>query len=386
MISLAYNQVIRLFPNGGGGYKVASTLIGTHAGLISGAALIIDYMMTIAISIASGTDALFSLLPYSFQRYKLAVEAIALLSLMIMNLRGAKESIKILMPIFLGFFISHIAIIAAGIMTRSNDFPFLLQNTIHQTKEAYLSMGLFAVIALFLRAYSLGAGTYTGIEAVSNNVQILAEPRVRTGRWTMFYMALSLSLTAGGIILIYLLWNAQAVPGQTLNAVVFSKILGNLPFADLALIGLLLFEAGLLLVAANTGFLGGPAVLANMSIDSWVPRRFSFLSSRLVTQNGIVFFGIAALVILLWSRGDVSFLVILYSINVFITFSTSLLGLVIYWWKHRYETKSWVAQLIFSFIALIVCVGILLTTLIEKFELGGWITVAITGLQYFCAY
>lgn len=377
LISLAYNQVIRLFPNGGGGYKVATQLLGSYAGLISGAALIIDYMMTIAISIASGTDALFSLLPYSFQRYKLAVEAIVLLSMMIMNLRGAKESITVLMPIFLGFFISHLLIIVAGITLHGNELPSLLSNTVFQTHSAIQSLGWVAVAALFLRAYSLGAGTYTGIEAVSNNVHILAEPRVKTGRWTMFYMALSLSITAGGIIMLYLLWDARAVPGQTLNAVVFSKILIHSPLSHIGLLLLLLFEAGLLVVAANTGFLGGPAVLANMSIDSWVPRRFSFLSSRLVTQNGIVFFGIAALIILLWSNGDVSFLVVLYSMNVFLTFSTSLLGLVIYWWNHR-ETKHWRWQLFFSLIALIVCVSILITTLIEKFELGGWITVATT--------
>src|SRR3972149_11852020 len=105
LISLAYNQVIRLFPNGGGGYKVASQLLGPYAGLVSGAALIIDYILTIAISIAAGTDAIFSFLPLSFLPYKMAVEILVLIFLGILNLRGAKESIKTLMLIFLGFFI-----------------------------------------------------------------------------------------------------------------------------------------------------------------------------------------------------------------------------------------------------------------------------------------
>ena len=128
-------------------------------------------------------------------------------------------------------------------------------------------VGVFAA-SLFLRAYSLGGGTYTGIEAVSNNVQSLAEPRVRTGKWTMFYMAVSLSFTAGGIILLYLLWDAQPVEGQTLNAVAFRAILDSAihdnASVNVAVVVVLLLEGGLLFVAANTGFLGGPAVLANM--------------------------------------------------------------------------------------------------------------------------
>src|SRR3990167_297111 len=151
----------------------------------------------------------------------------------------------------------------------------------------------------------------------------------------MLYMAISLSFVAGGIIFLYLLWHVTAVPGQTLNAVVFKAILSGWPYQHTALLTLLLFEAGLLFVAANTGFLGGPAVLANMSIDSWVPRRFSTLSSRLVTQNGIIFFGFAALIILLATDGHVDFLVVLYSMNVFLTFSMSFLGLSVYFKRHR---------------------------------------------------
>lgn len=379
LISLAYNQVIKLFPNGGGGYKVATHLLGPYAGLISGAALIIDYIMTITISVASGTDAIFSLFQPTNQQYKVAVEAAILLLMVYFNLRGAKESIKILMPIFLGFFITHLLIILAGIFSHGSQLPSLLHQTINDTQRDIQSLGWIVVIGLFLRAYSLGAGTYTGIEAVSNNINILAEPRVRTGKWTMFYMALSLSVTAGGIILLYLLWHVQYIPGQTLNASVFFKILSNWPYAHVGLLILMLFEAGILLVAANTGFLGGPAVLANMSIDNWAPRRFGSLSSRLVTQNGILFFGLSALVILLWSDGQVSFLVILYSMNVFLTFSISLLGITTYWWRNRRKNHNWLWQMLFSLIAFIVCVGILITTLIEKIEIGGWITIMITS-------
>jgi len=211
---------------------------------------------------------------------------------------------------------------------------------------------------LFLRAYSLGGGTYTGIEAVSNNVQSLAEPRVATGKWTMFYMAVSLSFTAGGIILLYLLWSVTPVEGQTLNAVTFRAIIENVgwqaPVFENALLWIVLaLEGSLLFVAANTGFLGGPAVLANMAADSWVPHMYRYLSTRLVTQNGILLMGITSLGILLVTGGRVALLVVLYSINVFLTFSMSLVGLVIYWWQHRQDAR-WRHRLLLSVGGLIV--------------------------------
>lgn len=380
IISLAYNQVIELFPSGGGGYKVATSLLGKHAGLVSGAALIVDYVLTIAISTASGMDALFSLLPIKILDYKLAAEVTLIIVLITLNLRGMKESIKMLLPIFIGFVIMHFSLIVYGVISHKHGLPAVIASTITESQQLTASMGVLFVISLLLRAYSLGSGTYTGIEAVSNNVNRLAEPRVRTGKWTMFYMALSLSFTAGGFILLYLLWDAQHVVGQTLNAVVFHKILGDSPTGYFFLIVTLALEAGLLFVGANTGFLAGPSVLANMAVDNWVPNRFRHLSNRLVTQNGVILFGIAALAILLFSGGRVAWLVILYSMNVFLTFSMSILGLCVYWYRHRQEaSKNWRWRLAFSVFALVITSSILMITLLSKFGAGGWVTVAITG-------
>jgi amino acid transporter len=384
IISLAYNQVIELFPTGGGGYRVATSLIGPRAGLVSGAALIVDYVLTIAISVASGVDALFSLLPASVGVFKLGTELLLVAVLLVLNLRGMKESITILLPIFLGFFITHVILITYGVFGHSQGLALVVPDAIEDTRKLAHDIGWVAALSLFLRAYSLGGGTYTGIEAVSNNVQTLREPRVRTGKLTMFYMAASLAFTAGGIILLYLLWQAQPVEGQTLNAVVFGKIIdgfgmsGALSHATLLLV--LVTEAGLLFVAANTGFLGGPQVLSNMAADSWLPHQFRHLSTRLVTQNGIVIMGLAALVIVLWSRGSVDLLVVLYSINVFLTFTLSLLGLCIYWWRARGKDWRWLHRLAFSGLGLAVTSGILGVTLIEKFGEGGWVTVLITSL------
>jgi amino acid transporter len=384
IIAIAYNQVIELFPSGGGGYKVASSLLGARAGLVSGSALIVDYVLTVAISVASGVDALFSLLPPALQTLKLTLEIGLTLLLLYLNLRGMRESIRALLPIFVGFVVTHTILIFYGVAAHAERIPAMIPQTWAETQSMSGQIGWVAVAALLLRAYSLGGGTYTGIEAVSNNVQSLAEPRVKTGKWTMFYMAVSLAFTAGGIIVLYLLWDARHVEGQTLNAVTFDAIIGSFGWGSAALnqsalIVVLAFEAGLLLVAANTGFLGGPAVLANMAVDSWMPHQFRNLSSRLVTQNGLILMAGAAIIVLLITRGAVSVLVVLYSINVFLTFTLSLAGLVRYWWTHR-ERGRWRARLALSLLGFAVCGSILVITTVEKFGEGGWITLIITSI------
>lgn len=384
IIALAYNQVIELFPSGGGGYKVATQLLGPRAGLVSGAALLVDYVLTIAISIAAGVDALFSLLSPAAQPYKLMTEIALGVVLMALNLRGMKESIRVLLPIFLGFVLTHAFLIVYGIVAHAEGLPHLIPDTIKETEQLTQQMGWVFAVSLFLRAYSLGGGTYTGLEAVSNNVNMLSEPRVRTGQYTMFYMAASLSFTAGGIILLYLLWNVQYLPHQTLNAATFGAIIDSWRFDPAighALLAVVLaLEAGLLFVACNTGFLGGPSMLANMAVDSWVPRQFRNLSGRLVTQNGIFLMGLGAIGILLWTDGNVSVLVVLYSINVFLTFSLSLLGLCRHWWSSRYDEANWKPRLLLSLLGFLVAGGILVVTVVEKFTEGGWLTLLTTGL------
>jgi hypothetical protein len=240
-----------------------------------------------------------------------------------------------------------------------------------------------------LLAYSLGGGTYTGLEAVSNNVHTLAEPRVRTGKITMMYMAASLSAVATGIILLYLLWHAHPVDGQTLNAVVFRVIAERWfgPTVGSAFVTVVLVaEAGLLFVAANTGFLGGPAVLANMAADEWVPHQARYLSNRLVTRNGIVLMGLAAVAVLVMAQGQVGLLVVLYSITVFGAFALTLLGMSTYWVRMRGKEKHWLRQLVLAGIGFLVCAGILVAIVIARFAAGGWVTIVIVGALIWICY
>lgn len=385
IISFAYNQVISLFPNGGGGYKVATELLGSKAGLIAGSALLVDYILTIVISIASGSDALFSLVPVHFQAYKLHFEALVLGVLVYINLRGMKEAITVLLPIFLGFVITHIFMIGYGVLRHGPELPHLINSAVQESFSIAHSYGLFFAVALFLHAYSMGGGTYTGLEAVSNNVNMLQEPRVRTGKWTMFFMAISLSLTAGGLMLLYLLWNVGPTPGQTLNAVAFRSLLYDWHYGGTIVTITLLFEFGLLFVGANTGFIGGPAVLSNMAMHQWVPSKFRNLSSRLVSQNGILVFGLAAYGLLVLSKGHVGFLIILYAANVFLAFATSILGLCKHWLMNR--PKGWFPSFCLALTAFIICSGILLFIVIGQFFHGGLEAMMLTfSVVAICIY
>lgn len=385
IISYAYTQVIELFPKGGGGYRVATRLLGKNAGLVSGSALLIDYVLTISISVASGIDAIFSFLPLEWQPAKLWIAILFVGILAMLNLRGMKESIKFLMPIFLGFIVTHFFLIIYGIVAHHSGVGELMPRAINESSELRNSAGLIFVISLFLKAFSMGGGTYTGLEAVSNNVHALAEPRVKTAKLTMFIVAVSLAFMAAGIIMLYLLWDVVKISGQTLNASVFYTItenwnVGGFELGAVIVPVVLALEAGLLIVAANSGFLAGPSVVANMAADEWMPKSFSSLSSRLVVKNGVLFMAISAVLTLLITGGSVHILVVLYSINVFITFSMSLLGLTIYWFRNRRRKPHWHRKLIVAVLGFILCFAILVVTTFEKFYEGGWVTLVITSL------
>jgi len=226
----------------------------------------------------------------------------------------------------------------------------------------------------------MGAGTYTGLEAVSNGLAILREPKVQTGKRTMTYMAVSLSVTVMGLILAYILFGVAEVKGKTLNAVLFESIAlsWGAPGQAFVLVTLI-SEAAILFVAAQTGFLDGPRVLANMAMDRWFPTRFAMLSDRLVTQKGIILMGGASLVLMVLSRGSVDLLIVLYSINVFITFVLSQLGMVRHWLQVRGREPHWKKGLALNGLGLALCSFILVTVTAVKFFEGGWATLLVTG-------
>jgi amino acid transporter len=405
IISYAYSRIIEHFPSGGGGYVVATKLLGPRFGVVSGSALLVDYVLTITTSIASGGDALFSMLPRAWfgaaamrvaqedlgtwldpvQRVKLVLEIGAIGALTILNIRGIKESVQAILPVFMAFVVTHVVLLVVAIFGHLGDVSTLTQQTTANFRHTVSALGSLGALMLFVRAYSLGGGTYTGIEAVSNGVPIMREPKVRTAKRTMGLMATSLAITAAGIILAYLLVHAMPSDDKTMNAVLLERVTAGWNigrwhagawFTTIALAS----EAGLLLIAAQAGFVDGPRVMANMAVDSWMPHRFAALSERLSMQNGVLLMSATSVAALIYTHGDVEKLVVMYSINVFLTFSLSNLGMARFWVQHKKDEKDWYKHLPIHVIGLGLCLTILIVTVFEKFSAGGWLTLVVTGL------
>lgn len=385
VISYTYTLIIEHFPSGGGGYIVASHNIGPIAGVVSGSALLVDYILTITVSIAAGVDAMFSFLPLGLHIYKVFVGILLIVFLIILNLRGVKETVLSLAPIFLMFIIFHILLLGAGIGTHLAQVPVVTGEIQTDFQTDLAVIGIFGILAILLRAYSFGAGTYTGIEAVANGMQIMREPKVKTGKRTMAYMAISLSLVSIGLFFCFLLWNVAPEAGKTLNSVLADSVFSGWMFGGLIAFLVILSEAILLLVAAQTGFIDGPRVMANMAIDSWLPRKFMNLSERLTFYNGILLIGGSAILLFFFTGGSLVFLVVLYSINVFVTFSLSQYGMIRYFVNNKEKEPAWRTFTTVHGIGFLVCVTILILIVAEKFSMGGWLTLAITaGVVFLC--
>lgn len=385
VISYSYSRLIEHFPHGGGGYIVATHMLGPPAGVLSGCALILDYILCITVSIAACVDAVFSFLPLSFQEYKLLTATVLLVFLIVLNVRGVKESVLVLAPIFIVFIGTHLLLFAA-MANFSDQVGAMSQWTQDAYRRDVASIGKWGILFLFLRAYSLGGGTYTGLEAVSNGLQIMREPKVQTAKRTMVYMAASLALTAGALFFCYVLAGVSPMAGKTLNAALAEKAFAPFPAGGALALLTLLSEGALLLVGAQTGFIDGPRVMANMAVDSWLPHRFSALSDRLTMRNGVALIGGAALMLLLYTKGSVSALVVMFSINVFITFSLSQVGMARYFIRRRKGDRQWLRHLAVFLVGGALCVTILVITVVEKFAEGGWLTLLITGILIALCY
>jgi amino acid transporter len=408
IISYAYTRIIEHFPSGGGGYVVATKLLGPRFGVVSGSALLVDYILTITTSIAAGGEAVFYLIPRAWfgkaalgitsddigtwldpvQRTKVTIEIVAIALLMVLNIRGVKESVAAITPIFAAFVLTHAVLLVIAIGGHVGDFGEVTREAGANLHGTVGALGVFGALSLTVRAYSLGGGTYTGIEAVSNGVPIMREPKQRTAKRTMILMATSLSITAGGIILAYLLVHVAPDfddPTKPMNAILLDRVAGawriggwnaGYWFVLIALCS----EAGLLFIAAQAGFVDGPRVMANMAVDSWLPHRYAALSERLSMQNGVILMGGTSIAALLYTHGNVEKLVVMYSINVFLTFSLSNLGMARFWVQHRKEHADWYRHLPVHLLGLALCVTILIVTSVVKFAVGGWLTLVVTGI------
>ena len=271
---------------------------------LSGSALIVDYVLTISISVAAGVDALFSHMPAEFHGIKLWTGTLVLFVLLMLNLRGFRESVGMLAAILGVFLATHAVVLAVALLSNASQIRGIVGGAQESLRSdlADPKIGFVAILFLFLRGYSLGGGTYTGIESVANATNIMRAPVVRTAKRTMLYMSISLAVLAAGILICYVLTGVRPEPGKTLNSVLVDRVVGpwgflGMPLGHWLAVVTIFSEAILLFLAAQAGFTGGPRVMAGMAVDSWLPHRFAALSERLTMRNGIVLMGFAAFVV-----------------------------------------------------------------------------------------
>lgn len=384
--SWIYGQTIELFPKDGGGYKIAAKLANPFVGLITGVSLVLGYVLTIALAFAGGIDTLFSILPPGIQPYKLSAEVGLIGLLMYLNLKGMKEPIKIVIFIFWAFFLTHCFIIIYGISSRWDHWPTLWHQLTHQTQETInLLLVLFLLLlSLLFRAFAFSGSRRSQNESTSSHRHRPVEHLAIFTKPALFMMIILLGFMIVGILCLYTIGDVNAMPGVPLNVTLFDTLLTGIPYHKILLAILLILESSILFIAANTGFLGGPAVLASMAIDGWMPKRFRHLSNRLVTQNGVMLFGFSALAILIWTHGSVSLLMVLYCTSVFIAFTASMLGIGFYWFTQRKKSMGFL-RLMLSAVGFFVCLDILLAILAVKFSEGSLTALLmIAGIAVLC--
>lgn len=329
-LTLSYRQIIHAYPHGGGAYVVSSENLGKNAGLISGGSLLIDYMLTVAVSVSAGAEAITSAVP-ALYGHQVAISVIIVLLLMMLNLRGLRESASFLLfPVYTFILVISLLIVVGLYNIVTGAVP--LQAT------ALPGAAVPGVsIALILRAFSSGSSSLTGVEAISNAVPFFKKPRAKNAAATLTIMALILGFFFVGITFINYWYGI--VPEKEVT--VLSQI-GKAVFGHGILYYVLQFATALILaVAANTGFSAFPVLAYNLAKDKFMPHMYQDRGDRLGYSNGIITLALGSIVLLFIFHGSTERLIPLYSIGVFIPFALSQTGMVVKWKK---EGKRWLSK------------------------------------------
>ena len=329
-LTLSYRQIIHAYPHGGGAYVVSSENLGKNAGLISGGSLLIDYMLTVAVSVSAGAEAITSAVP-ALYGHQVAISVTIVLLLMMLNLRGLRESASFLLfPVYTFILVISLLIVVGLYNIVTGAVP--LQAT------ALPGAAVPGVsIALILRAFSSGSSSLTGVEAISNSVPFFKKPRAKNAAATLTMMALILGFFFVGITFINYWYGI--VPEKEVT--VLSQI-GKAVFGHGILYYVLQFATALILaVAANTGFSAFPVLAYNLAKDKFMPHMYQDRGDRLGYSNGIITLALGSIVLLFIFHGSTERLIPLYSIGVFIPFALSQTGMVVKWKK---EGKRWLSK------------------------------------------
>lgn len=361
IVAISYYQTIHGYPSGGGSYVVARENLGTLAGLITASALLIDYLLTAAVSLTAGVEAIASAFP-SLWPYRTILALILLGLITLANMRGLRETGTLLaFPVYF-FLITYISMLAYGFIRLMINGPGDLSATAPVASQAI-------TIPLILRAFSTGCTALTGIEAISNGVPAFRSPEAKNAGRTLIVMAVLMAILFVGSIGLTRFLAVTAGEQETILSALARYLLDNTPAYYLVQIATLLILA----VAANTSFAGFPRLAAILASDGYLPRQLTGLGDRLVFSNGILALSIATAVLIILFGGDSHALIPLFAVGVFLAFTLSQIGMVIHWRKEK--SSGWLYKSMLNGIGAITTAITLLVVSYSKFTEGAWITI-----------
>ncbi|MDB9523585.1 APC family permease [Dolichospermum circinale CS-1225] len=360
IVVLSYRQTIRAYPQGGGSYIVARENLGLYTGLVAGGSLMIDYILTVTVSISAGTAALTSAIPV-LKSHTVLLCLFFIFLIMLANLRGVKESGKIFMVPTYAFITSIFLLIGIGVFKYTNG----------QVITEYPSLPVSEGISVFfiLRAFSAGCTALTGVEAISDGVLAFKAPEWKNARLTLLYLGVILGFMFVGISYLANIYHIVPEAGQTVVSLLGRVILGNGPvYYFLQIVTLLV-----LMLAANTSYADFPRLCYFLARDGFLPRQLSLLGDRLVYSNGIMLLSICAGVLVIIFKGQVNAIIPLYAVGVFTSFTLSQAGMVRHWFQE--QTRGWRASAIMNGLGAFATLVVLLVIICTKFLLGAWLVV-----------
>lgn len=359
----SYRETIRAYPSGGGAYIVAKENLGTYPGLVAGASLLTDYILTVSVSIASGVAAITSAFPELFPyRIILCLFFVALITLA--NLRGIKESgIIFAIPTYL-FVVSFITLILVGLYQYFLGNPAQAQETMHYPQATH-ALTYF----LILRAFSSGCAALTGIEAISNGVQSFKPPQSKNANTTMLWMAVLLLSLFLGITELARFYHVLPKGEET----VVSQLARHIFHEGFFYYVIQAATAMILILAANTSFAGFPSLASMLARDGYMPRQLSSLGDRLAFSNGILLLGVASSLLIIFFNANVHHLIPLYAVGVFTSFTLSQSGMVKHWLKSK--GKGWRHKVVINGVGAIATFITLVVVASTKFTHGAWMVI-----------
>ena len=369
LLAVSYYQIIQSYPSGGGSYTVARTTLGTHSGLVAAAALIVNYLLNVAVSLTTGVDAIASAFPYLWP-YRVVLSLLLLAAITLLNLRGIRETgIIMAVPVYL-FLLAYLPMLGYGAVRLSLQPPSLLAST---APPASQPMSTF----LLLYTFSTGCTAMTGIEAISNGVPSFRSPQTKNAGQTMLIMALLMGVLFLGSVGLTQVLGVVAGPQETILSALARRLVGNGTTYFIIQASTML----ILTVGANTSFAGLPRLLSVMADDKFLPQNLTKVSSRGVFANGILLLALAAGLLIVVFSGSSHALVPLFAVGVFLAYTLSQTGMVRHW--RREHGRRWKLKAFLNGTGALATGITFIIVGATKFASGAWIAILLIPMLVF---